>query len=129
MNHTLKAVLQKIPGYPAARVARDRLLGERRKTADQEVPVTRLAQPDPTDRQTALLNRMELYADLFEGVTPWAGDVPKGYLVDFSGALTDAKFRTMFGVDPATAGGGPVQTRLPVIGDGEGWFEAANWVM
>ncbi|HXP05191.1 MAG TPA: FkbM family methyltransferase [Stellaceae bacterium] len=72
---------------------------------------------------------MELYADLFDGVTPWAGDVPKGYLVDFCGALTDAEFRAMFGVDPATAGGGPVKTRLPVIGDGEGWFEAANWVL
>jgi hypothetical protein len=129
MNHILKTVLRKMPGYPAARVARDRLLGKRRKTADQEVPVTRLAQPDPTDRQTAVVNRMELYADLFDGVTPWSGDVPKGYLVDFSGALTDAKFRTMFGVDPATVGGGPVKTRLPVIGDGEGWFEAANWVL
>src|ERR1700681_3889376 len=119
MNHTLKAVLRKIPGYPAARVVRDRMLGERRKTADQEVPATRLAQPYPTDRQAAVVNRRELYADLFDGVIPWSGDVPKGYLVDFSGALTDAKFRTMFGVDPATAGGGPTTTRLPVIGDSE----------
>ena len=35
----------------------------------------------------------------------------------------------MFGIDPATVGGGPVQTRLPMMGDGEGWFEAANWVL
>ena len=72
---------------------------------------------------------MELYAELFDGVVPWAGDVPKGYLVDFAGALTDAEFRTMFGINPATAGGGPVRTRLPTIVDGEGWFEAANWVL
>src|ERR1700688_1884176 len=129
MNRTLKGVLQKMPGYPAARLVHDRLLGGRRETADQEVPVTLRAQPDSAHRPAGLINRMELYASLFDGVTPWSGDVPKGYLVDFSGALTDAEFRTMFGVDPATTGGGPVETRLPVMGDGEGWFEAANWVL
>jgi len=29
---------------------------------------------------------------------------------------------------PETDGGSPVTTRLPVIEDGEGWFEAVNWV-
>ena len=72
---------------------------------------------------------MEQYANLFDGVVPWSGEVPKGYLVDFSGALTDARFRTMFGVDPAKVGGDVQTTRLPVMSDGEGWFEAADWVL
>ena len=75
------------------------------------------------------MNNLEPYADVFAGVLPWAGHVPRGYLVDFLGTLTDAKFRTMFGVDPDAVGGGYVATRLPTIEDGEGWFEAANWFL
>lgn len=78
---------------------------------------------------TRHMNRMEEYANLFDGVVPWSGEVPKGYLVDFTGALLDGRFRTMFGVDPETVGGGFQQTRLPTIEDGEGWFEAADWVL
>jgi len=85
--------------------------------------------PDYTGRQVAFANRMEPYADVFAGVAPWSGSVPKGFLVDFSGALTNAQFRTMFGVDPAASGGHAETTRLPVIEDGEGWFEGANWVL
>jgi hypothetical protein len=130
MNAALKSVLRKMPGYPTARAVRARLRGEWREVvAEPDTSSSQPAPPDYTGRQAAFDNRMELYADLFDGVKPWAGDVPKGYLVDFAGALTDAEFRTMFGIDPATMGGGPVATRLPVIGDGEGWFEAANWVL
>lgn len=75
------------------------------------------------------MNRMEQFAGVFDGLVPWDGEVPKGYLVDFTGALIDARFRTMFGVDPETVGGGHVQTRLPNIEDGEGWFEAVDWVL
>jgi hypothetical protein len=78
---------------------------------------------------TTQVNRMEEYATLFDGIVPWSGDVPKGYLVDFTGTLLDARFRTMFGIDPETVGGGFQQTRLPTIEDGEGWFEAADWVL
>lgn len=78
------------------------------------------------------------YRDVFAGVEPWSGHVPKGYLVDFLGTLTDARFRSTcgvvfqsaYGVDPATAGGGYAHTTLPPIGNGllaEDWFEAANW--
>jgi FkbM family methyltransferase len=73
------------------------------------------------------MNELEKYRDVFAGVTPWSGRVPAGFLVDFLGTLTDAGFRAPFGVDPASAGGTDMQTRLPVIEDGEGWFEAANW--
>jgi hypothetical protein len=74
------------------------------------------------------MNDLERYADVFKGMTPWSGPVPAGYLVDFLGVLTDARFRVPFGIDPAQVGGGAVATRLPVIGDGEGWFEAVNWI-
>src|SRR3974390_711828 len=75
------------------------------------------------------VNNLQGYANVFDGIRPWAGKVPKGYLVDFLGTLTDAKFRVMFGVDPGTIGGDAVQTRLPTIQDGEGWFEAVNWIL
>src|SRR5579864_9238733 len=74
------------------------------------------------------MNDLEHYADAFGNIKPWSGFVPKGYLVDFLGSLTDARFRVPFGIDPAAVGGGDIKTRLPVIGDGEGWFEAVNWV-
>jgi len=75
------------------------------------------------------VNKLQDFANVFDGIKPWAGKVPKGYMVDFLGVLTDAKFREMFGVNPATIGGTDVETRLPTIKDGEGWFEAANWIL
>ena len=75
------------------------------------------------------MNKLQDFANVFDGIKPWAGKVPRGYMVDFLGVLTDAKFRTMFSVDPATTGGDYVETRLPTIEDGEGWFEAANWML
>ena len=75
------------------------------------------------------MNRLQDFANVFDGIKPWAGKVPKGYLVDFLGILTDAKFREMFGVNPAAIGGTDAETRLPTIEDGEGWFEAANWIL
>jgi len=68
---------------------------------------------------------------LFEGITPWAGFVPKGHSADFLGTLTDFKFHVLSGIDPASVGGAHVQTALPAIGGGanaEGWFEAVNWL-
>jgi hypothetical protein len=75
------------------------------------------------------VNNLQEFASIFDGIKPWAGKVPKGYLVDFLGVLTDAKFREMFGVDPAMVGGTHVETRLPTIEEGETWFEAANWIL
>ena len=74
------------------------------------------------------MNDLQSCADIFKGMKPWSGVAPAGYMVDFLGTLTDARFRMPFGIDPATVGGVPVATRLPVIEDGEGWFEAVNWV-
>jgi len=146
INRTVMSVLREMPGFQVARTVRARLRREWREIKPAPPPpsfaapcstAVAAAEPSPvldlphdySGRQASFVNRMEPYASLFEGINPWAGDVPKGYLVDFSGALTDAEFRTMFGVVPDTVGGGMVHTRLPVIEDGEGWFEAAHWVM
>ena len=59
------------------------------------------------------MNNLQNYANIFDGITPWVGQVPKGYLVDFLGTLTDVSFRTMFGVNPADAAGRYQETRLP----------------
>jgi hypothetical protein len=75
------------------------------------------------------MNKLLDYANVFDGLKPWAGQVPKGYLVDFLGTLTDASFRAMFGVNPNSVGGAYQQTRLPTIEDGEEWFEAVNWIV
>jgi hypothetical protein len=114
------SILEKVPGYYTARAVAGRLIDKVREA--------RAPKPE-AGRQARFVNDMTPYAHLFDGVKPWAGEVPRGFLVDFSGALTDARFRTMFGVDAATAGGRYQETRLPVMEDGEGWFEAANWVM
>jgi len=74
------------------------------------------------------MNDLAHYENIFEGIKPWSGRVPAGYLVDFLGTLTDARFHAMYGVDPTRAGGEILTTRLPTIADGEGWFEAVNWV-
>jgi hypothetical protein len=77
------------------------------------------------------MNKLENVATVFDGITPWAGYVPTGYVADFLGILTNFKFHVLSGIDPATVGGGQVQTSLPVIGNGangEGWFEAVNWL-
>ncbi len=75
------------------------------------------------------MNNLQNYANIFDGVAPWAGQVPKGYLVDFLGTLTDVSFRVMFGVNPTDAPGSYQKTRLPRIEDGEGWFEAVDWIV
>jgi hypothetical protein len=75
------------------------------------------------------MNKLKDYANIFDGIQPFSGPVSGGYLVDFLGTRTDANFRTMFGVEPSAVGGASVQTNVPTITDGEGWFEAVNWVV
>lgn len=95
------------------------------------------AAPASTRRSTAggepgkraQANDLGAYAGVFTEITPWSGVVPKGYFVDFLGTLTPAEFRVMFGVSPNSVGGAHEETRIPSIADGEGWFEAVNWVV
>jgi FkbM family methyltransferase len=74
------------------------------------------------------MNDLEKYADVFQGIQPWSGVVPPGFLIDFLGTLTSGRFREWTGLDTAGLVGGPATTRLPTIEDGEGWFEMVNWV-
>lgn len=73
------------------------------------------------------MNDLHAFENVFGTLEPFAGTVEKGYLVDFLGVLTDASFRTIWGVDPEQTGG-PTTTSLPRTAGGEGWFEAVNWV-
>lgn len=74
------------------------------------------------------MNDLKGYANIFDGIRPFSGEVPLGYKVDFLGTLTDANFLTMWGVDPATTGGKVETTKAPTIADGEIWFEAVDWI-
>lgn len=74
---------------------------------------------------------LKKYQGQIDQLQPWEGEVPKGYLVDFLGMLTDGCFRVDFGVVPSAIEGGFVRTTLPRISDGgnaEAWFEAVNWL-
>jgi hypothetical protein len=95
----------------------------------------------PMETRQCPMNRLEDFKDIFAGVRPWAGEVPKGFSVDFLGNLTDVTFCTGFTGDPMAVGGRYVQTELPRLGtttsigidfdlwncDGEQWFETVNW--
>ena len=74
------------------------------------------------------MNDLARYANIFDGIAPWSGMLPAGFTVDFVGTRIDLKFRTIFPVPPDMVGGKTVQTRLPRMSDGEGWFEAVNWI-
>lgn len=75
-------------------------------------------------------NALAQYQPLLDALQPWEGQVPRGYLVDFLGILTDAHFRTMYGVDPATTGGAYSRQKIPPMdgANGEWWFETINWL-
>jgi hypothetical protein len=73
------------------------------------------------------MNDIEKYLAVFEGFEPFSGYVPRGYQVDFLGSLTDANFRTMWGVDPSSEGGGTATTACPRGNGGETFFEAVDW--
>ncbi len=74
------------------------------------------------------MNDFARFLNAFDGIEPYSGTPPKGFLVDWLGALTDGNFRTIFGINPSAIGGHQITTRLPTVSDGEGWFEAVNQV-
>ena len=77
------------------------------------------------------MNDLERFQNVFNGVVPYAGDVPKGFFVDFLGRMTDAHFHAAQAGeshDPEAFPGGFVQTALPELADDEFWFEAVDWV-
>ena len=81
-------------------------------------------------RQPVPVNSLRHYQPLLDALQPWQGVVPKGFLVDFFGTLIDARFRGISGVEPGKSEGAYVRTQVPRLdgGNGEGWFEAINWI-
>ncbi len=76
------------------------------------------------------MNRLEDFADTFDGIQPFRGVVPDGYLVDFLGTLTDVRFRAMWGGSIDYGASRYVETEIPTLipnGNGEGWLEFVNW--
>lgn len=80
------------------------------------------------EHEAEMIANLGNFANVFDGLEPYSGETPSGFMVDWLGALTDANFRTMFGVNPSAQGGRLMKTRLPVLSDGEGWFEGVNQV-
>ena len=63
---------------------------------------------------------------LLARITPWSGEVPPGYSVDFLGILTDGRFLWN---ETGPFGGRHVSTERPTVENyGEGWFEVADWL-
>ena len=73
------------------------------------------------------MNDLGRHLAQFENFEPFIGFVPKGFLVDFLGCLTDAEFRAMWGVEPDKVGNGEVRTTKPDVTWGEGFFEIVDW--
>ena len=74
------------------------------------------------------LNR---YAGVFNGIEPWSGRIPDGFIVDFMGTLTRKDFLA-WGHHPAFVDGAEITLSLPRLKEGQNgefWFEAADWVM
>jgi hypothetical protein len=129
-------LLRKAPGYKTARAVRARFRAPEPPLVAVPEPLPPIEPPpEPPEppayagRQDAFVNRMEPFATVFDGVRPWAGEVPKGFAANFAGALTDTRFYKAWGIDPEAAGGGYETPRPPVIEDGEVWFEAVDWVL
>lgn len=75
------------------------------------------------------MNDLNRYADLLKTVPPWRGQVPPGFIVDFSGQITDKTFLDSSVRLDQLGDGGVLQTAYPQIGTGshddDHWFE---WV-
>jgi hypothetical protein len=85
------------------------------------------------------MNNLEDYRNVFDGIKPWSGEVPKRFIADFLGMLIDIDFHPMLftdpNFDPEPVGGGWDETTIPDLGkvvtpaDAEAWFEAVDWVI
>jgi hypothetical protein len=70
------------------------------------------------------MNRLADYADIFDGIKPFRGDVPPGYAADFLGILTDLSFKE---VAADTAAARQILPAFPQGKNAETWFETVNW--
>jgi hypothetical protein len=85
------------------------------------------------------MNDLEEHRNVFDGIKPWSGHVPKRFIVDFLGMVVDLEFQplAMFrpGFNPDDYGGKHEEPRVPDLAcvgnaaDAEAWFEAVDWVI
>jgi FkbM family methyltransferase len=88
----------------------------------QAVATERIA----AERHESDVDRFAEIDRLLEAVSPWSGEVPPGYTVDFLGILIDGKFLWN---EAGPFAGGHVSTNRPTVANyGEGWFEVADWL-
>jgi len=91
------------------------------------VPEIRRGVQLPTDGPSSKIDRFAEVDELLNAITPWSGDVPNGYVVDFLGILRDGSFLWNH---KGPFGGHHVSTNLPTVAsEGEAWFEVADWLV
>jgi len=90
------------------------------------VPETARKGQLPADGPGSQIDRFAEVDQLLNAITPWSGDVPDGYVVDFLGILRDGNFLWNH---TGPFGGHHVSTSLPTVAsEGEAWFEVADWL-
>jgi hypothetical protein len=72
-------------------------------------------------------NDLAAYEVLLRKVRPFSGRVPKGFLVDFLGMLTDVNICLPWQTTGVPVDGGEITARCPDITWGEYFFEAVDW--
>jgi FkbM family methyltransferase len=81
----------------------------------------------PAGNPGASVDRFAEVEALLQRISPWSGEVPSGYSVDFLGILTDGRFLWN---KAGPFGGRHETTSLPTVAThGEGWFEVASWLL
>lgn len=74
------------------------------------------------------MNNLEEYADIFSGLTPFKGYVPKDFGANAFGCLGNQYLFESYGKERPVVGDREMETELPSLNAGEFWFEAVNWV-
>ena len=76
------------------------------------------------------MNNLTDFVHVLDGLKPWSGKVPKGYLADFMGTLIDVRFQGSR--TPKNTAATSRQEHIPNLrdnaqGDAEWWFETVTW--
>jgi FkbM family methyltransferase len=129
-----RAILRAIraTGYSVVRLPDIRPLAPQGTGGAVLVGASRPPAIDPKDllsaaRQQSTVDHFAEVDKLLSTITPWCGDVPDGYVVDFLGILRDAKFLWN---QAGPCGGQHMRTSLPTVAThGEAWFELADWLI
>jgi len=78
-------------------------------------------------------NDLLKFAGVFDFISPWRGEIPTGYILDFLGNLTPKEFREPSHCDDHRADSATIAVPPPAIGRGGAgecfWFEALNWLL